>query len=419
MIFAQNSPACQPPRCRPYDIGLAPQCTDGLNASVASAGNPSVAIRDSRKVTAPPTIAANKPASSNRKRPSRFRVPGWLRVTGSIVILGLTIWFLVIPQFNDAKDALTSLATVALPLVLLALVLELSSLASYSALTRTILAKKLPRYFTLLRIDLADVGLNHVVPGGGVTSGAVRLRLFKLVGIGSARAFTTATIEITGSNLVLGAVFAVGVAISISSFAGNSLYVTAAIAVLTLLAASAVAVWFLVQQTDRAVRWVRALVRHLPFIKEQAAEAFVRAMALQIRDLGKDRRRVLTSVGFALGNWVLDASALWVVFAAFGQLLGPGAILTVYGLGSILAQLPLTPGGLGIVEGVMVPAFIAFGVPPSIAVIGVIGWRLLEFWMPIPLAAVAYTSLRIGPLRRSPQIDGGPTLTRSRNESTM
>ncbi|WP_160320840.1 lysylphosphatidylglycerol synthase transmembrane domain-containing protein [Arthrobacter alpinus] len=72
-------------------------------------------------------------------------------------------------------------------------------------------------------------------------------------------------------------------------------------------------------------------------------------------------------------------------------------LLTVYALGNILATLPLTPGGLGIVEGVMAPALVGFGIPAEIAVLGVIGWRLYQFWLPLPLGALAYLSLRLGP----------------------
>ena len=48
----------------------------------------------------------------------------------------------------------------------------------------------------------------------------------------------------------------------------------------------------------------------------------------------------------------------------------------------------------------MVPAFVAFGVPTTTALLGVIGWRLLEFWLPLPVAVISYGSLRFGPLRR-------------------
>ena len=339
-----------------------------------------------------------------RRRP--VRIPRWVRIAVSLIVLAVTVWLVVIPQFGDARDAITSLEHVALPLVLLAVVLELASMAAYSALTRVILAKSNPSYFTLLRIDVTDVGVNHVVPGGGTTSGALRLRLFHRVGIGAARGFTTATIQITGSNLVLGLIFGVGVAISISSFAGNVMYLIAAIAVVVLLAAAVGSVWLLVSSTDLAVRWIRALVGRVPLVRPARAEAFVRAMALQTRELGTDRRRVFAALALAVGNWLLDAAALWILFTAFGYPLALGTLLTVYGLGGILAQLPLTPGGLGIVEGVMVPAFVAFGLPPSVAVVGVIGWRLLEFWMPIPLSALAYLSLRLGPLRHQNQPAG-------------
>jgi uncharacterized protein (TIRG00374 family) len=337
-------------------------------------------------------------------RPSRVHVPRWLGVSLSVLILGLTIWLIVIPQFGEAKGALTSLEGVAVPLLVLAVVLELLSLMAYSALTQLILARSKPSYATLLRIDLTDLGVNHVVPGGGATSGALRLRLFKLLGIPAARGFTTATLEITGSNLVLGAIFGVGIVFSITSFSGNVLYSVAASAVLALLVATGGSVWVLVRHTNLAVRWVRAIVRYIPFLTQAGAEAFVRAMAVQTRELGRDHRRVRWSLIFAAANWLLDAAALWVLFAAFGHVLGLGAILTVYGLGSILAALPLTPGGLGIVEGVMVPAFVAFGAPAPIAVLGVIGWRLLEYWMPLPLAAAAYASLRLGPLRRARKV---------------
>ncbi|MFQ4149423.1 hypothetical protein AAGW05_12115 [Arthrobacter sp. LAPM80] len=59
----------------------------------------------------------------------------------------------------------------------------------------------------------------------------------------------------------------------------------------------------------------------------------------------------------------MDAAALWVLLATFGHYLDIGPLLTVYGGGSILAMLPLTPGGLGIVGGVIVSALIGFDTP--------------------------------------------------------
>ena len=100
-------------------------------------------------------------------------------------------------------------------------------------------------------------------------------------------------------------------------------------------------------------------------------------------------------------NWLLDAAALWVLLAAFGYRADPGQLLLVYGLVGILSLVPITPGGLGIVEGVMVPLLVALGSTSQIAILGVIAWRLLQFWMPMPLGAVSALSLLARPrLRR-------------------
>jgi uncharacterized protein (TIRG00374 family) len=99
-------------------------------------------------------------------------------------------------------------------------------------------------------------------------------------------------------------------------------------------------------------------------------------------------------------NWVLDAAVLWVMLAATGPHLPVGPLLVVHGLGNLLAVVPLTPGGLGIVEGAMIPALLGFDVPRAAALIGVLGWRVWQFWLPIPVAGACYLSLRIERLAR-------------------
>ena len=45
-------------------------------------------------------------------------------------------------------------------------------------------------------------------------------------------------------------------------------------------------------------------------------------------------------------------------------------------------------------EAVLTSSLVGFGVPRGIAILGVIGYRLVNFWFPIPIGAVAYLSLR-------------------------
>jgi uncharacterized protein (TIRG00374 family) len=55
--------------------------------------------------------------------------------------------------------------------------------------------------------------------------------------------------------------------------------------------------------------------------------------------------------------------------------------------------LPL-PGGVGGVEGGMIGAFAAFGQPASVALVAVLAYRLVSFWLPTVVGAPAYLALR-------------------------
>jgi uncharacterized protein (TIRG00374 family) len=64
-----------------------------------------------------------------------------------------------------------------------------------------------------------------------------------------------------------------------------------------------------------------------------------------------------------------------------------------YGLANVAAALPITPGGLGVVEGVLVPTLVAFGTPAAVAVLAVVAYRLVSFWVPIPVGFASYARL--------------------------
>jgi uncharacterized protein (TIRG00374 family) len=92
-------------------------------------------------------------------------------------------------------------------------------------------------------------------------------------------------------------------------------------------------------------------------------------------------------------NWLFDAASLWVFVVAFGYRVDVGGILVAFGLANTLAILPITPGGVGIIEGVLVPSLVGFGTPKNIALLGVLTWRLFNYWAPIPAGGVAWLSL--------------------------
>jgi uncharacterized membrane protein YbhN (UPF0104 family) len=74
--------------------------------------------------------------------------------------------------------------------------------------------------------------------------------------------------------------------------------------------------------------------------------------------------------------------------------MSPELVLSAYGVAGLVGLVPITPGGLGVIEGTLVSGLVIVGGASGPVVLGVLTWRLLQFWLPVPVAAVAWLSLR-------------------------
>ena len=132
---------------------------------------------------------------------------------------------------------------------------------------------------------------------------------------------------------------------------------------------------------------------------EDRAAAGVRHIAARLNDLASDRRLLGRVLGWAAANWILDGAALWVFLRAFGVSTDIDALIVAVGLASVASVIPITPGGLGILEFALITSLVGFGLTRSVATLGVATYRLAQFFFPILLGGVLYGTLRIGPWR--------------------
>jgi uncharacterized protein (TIRG00374 family) len=91
--------------------------------------------------------------------------------------------------------------------------------------------------------------------------------------------------------------------------------------------------------------------------------------------------------------WAFNIAVLYAAFRAFGQAPPVAVLVQAYFVGMLANLLPL-PGGIGGVDGGMIGALVAFGVGGSLALIAVLVYRLLAFWLPSIPGAIAYFQLR-------------------------
>jgi uncharacterized membrane protein YbhN (UPF0104 family) len=95
----------------------------------------------------------------------------------------------------------------------------------------------------------------------------------------------------------------------------------------------------------------------------------------------------------AVAWWGFDIAVLWACFHAFGEPPPVPVIVMAYFTGMLGNVLPL-PGGVGGVEGGMIAAFLAFGVPAGLAVVAVLSYRAFAFWLPTIPGVLSYLRLR-------------------------
>ncbi len=107
------------------------------------------------------------------------------------------------------------------------------------------------------------------------------------------------------------------------------------------------------------------------------------------------RGRDLLVLAGAFGYWAFDNAVLWATFQAFGQSLPVTVILMGYLIGQLGGLLPI-PGGIGGIDGGLVGTLVVYGTPAAVTVAAVLAYRVILFWLPLLIGAVAFVSLRRG-----------------------
>jgi uncharacterized protein (TIRG00374 family) len=325
-----------------------------------------------------------------RRRPVRFTI--------KIIAFAGVIYFFVLPLIPGFRRAWTELSEVRPDLLVLGVALELGAWLAYSLLTKAALGEAGHQITVLrmFRIQMSTKALSNIVPGGSAAGSALGYRLLTLSGIsGPDAGFALATAGL-GSAVVLNVLLWIGLIVSIPIRGVNPLYGLAAIAGIVIMGVAGALVFGLMEGQGRSERLIRWFARKL-HVNEDRAATVLGQLARRLEDLVSDRALLKRVLFWASLNWVLDAAALWVFIRAFGESVPIDGLIVAFGLANVLAVLPITPGGLGIVEWVYIPTLVGFGIPRSAATLGVASYRIAQYFLPIVLGAVLYLSLRVGP----------------------
>ena len=320
------------------------------------------------------------------------------RLTLKLLAFVAVLYFAFVTVLPGVRQAAGELSDLNPLLIFVGFGLEIVALAAYSLLTRAALgdAGPLVSTFRLFRIQMSTKALSSIVPGGSAAGSALGYRLMTMSGVpGPDAGFALATAGL-GSAVVLNLLFWAALVISIPVRGVNSGYASAAIAGVIIMGFAAALVFGLLEGQTRAERVVRWFARRFRMDENRTA-AGVKHVGGRLEELAADRQLLGRVVGWAAANWLLDAAALWVFLRAYGTTTDIDALLVAFGLANVLAVIPITPGGLGVLDVSLSTALVGFGVPADNALLGVATWRLAQFFFPIVLGGILYASLRVGP----------------------
>ncbi|BDR54936.1 membrane protein [Bombiscardovia apis] len=137
---------------------------------------------------------------------------------------------------------------------------------------------------------------------------------------------------------------------------------------------------------------VAALAMAIPYTRHLLVDKFLPIVASYARQLAdiltQPKKLLLAALGAVLQSVALGLS-FWASLMAFGWHTNVFETTFVFLLANTLGSAVPTPGGLGAIEAVLFSAFRLAGVPSGIAISGTLVFRVVTYWLRIPLGALA------------------------------
>ena len=156
--------------------------------------------------------------------------------------------------------------------------------------------------------------------------------------------------------------------------------------------------WLLVVPGFAAAAWLTSPKRAVRLVEPggggQAREALAHMVAgcVKLRAMAMRPLEHATGLAGVTLYWLGDIACLWAALQLFSADVAVPALIVAYATGYVLTRRSLPLGGAGLVEVLMTFALVWVGVPIAPAALGVVVYRVFNFWLPIiPALAVLPT----------------------------
>jgi uncharacterized protein (TIRG00374 family) len=311
-------------------------------------------------------------------------------------------FYIVLPAFVEVVSAWPRLVHLHVTWLFIMLATEAASFVCAISLLRLVLRTRL--WFSVAAALLAGNAATNVLPAGVVAGVGVQYQMLAIGGVDADQAAVgLAASSILGlAGIFMLPIFALPVILAgspVSSGLVHTAFLGMGLFLLTIVVGA------VLLTTDRALEvaadFLQWLSNSIPRRKARTVNLKVRLV--EQRDLvrGELGRQWWQAVLLMSGRLGLDFCALLAALRATGARPSPSLVLLAYAASDAIALIPLTPGGLGVVEASLSGLLVLAGVPSAAAVVATLAYRLATYWLPTVAGGAVYLAFRrrYGPMQ--------------------
>ena len=317
----------------------------------------------------------------------------------TIIFLAISILILVgILYFVGIDDVINALKIANLYLIALAIVTQVFTYFLYTLRWKILndIADLDSSVFKLLPITLVGLAINNITPSGRGGGEPVRAYIFAreenypmeetFAAVVADRALDTFPFVFLAILTIIG--------MALYFDFSPSLLILMVVAVIVIVLILILLIYMSINPNfgKKVDGWIIGIVRRFYKKNSDELEEKIHGIIKGFQDTMNmvilNKKVLYYALPLSFIIWIFEILRVYIVFLAFGATVSPVVIGEVFILASLAGMIPLLPGGLGAVDGIMIVFYTAAGISASISAGATVIERLISFWLATILGLV-------------------------------
>ncbi|WP_298521446.1 UPF0104 family protein [uncultured Methanobrevibacter sp.] len=311
----------------------------------------------------------------------------------TILLLGVSVLILVVMLWFVGIDQVISALKMANP-VIIALAIATQVFTYFLYTLRWQILNRLTDmdigFKKLLPMVLVGLAVNNITPSG--RGGGEPVRAYLLSQSNDNYHFEDAFATVVADRALDTFPFVVLAAITIASMTlffdfDLWLIVVMVLAVIVIVAILIMLIYMCINPGfgHRVDGWIICLVRRFYKKNSESLENRIHEAIFGFQETMKllisNKRGLAITLTLSFIIWIFEIVRVYLVFLAFGANVNLIVIGEVFIVACLVGMIPLLPGGLGAIDGLMIVFYSAAGISASISAAATVVERLISFWM--------------------------------------